>query len=198
MHNFLEEQFPTDISFGSIGGPMYQTSIIENQFGMEVRSIAFQEPKHIYNIEYGIRNEKQIQKLTSFFHNCMGRSIAFRFKDWNDYKVENQCIAVADGETKEFAIYKEYTVRSKTFRRRIHKPVKGTVQIKQFEGYSAGVCNYQTGIIAFATPPKAGILIILSLEFDTPVRFDTDFLPIKITNKNLREVEPIKLVEVKL
>lgn len=199
MQDFIEERFPTDISFGSIGGPMYQTSVIENQFGVESRHVILTQARHIYNVSYGIRNQLHMNKLLAFFHNCMGKAIGFRFKDWNDYQIQDQQIAIADGKTTTFEICKEYSLGNKIIKRRIHKPVQGTIRIQNFQDYSGCQCDYTKGILAFKVPPKAGTKIVLNkLEFDTPVRFDTDSISAKLVNKNLREIEPIRLVEVKL
>jgi uncharacterized protein (TIGR02217 family) len=40
--------------------------------------------------------------------------------------------------------------------------------------------------------------ILTNFEFDVPVRFDIDYLPISIDGKNLYSCKEINLVEIKL
>lgn len=198
MQNFMNIRFPTNISFGSVGGPQYLTNVIENQFGVENRQVVLDESRHVYNVSNGIQDQSQINEIASLFHNCMGRAIAFRFKDWNDYKITNQTIATADGKTLNFQIYKEYRFADKVVRRKITKPVSGTLKVHNLEDGLTYSCDYNLGIITFSNPVKEGEKIIISAEFDTPVRFDSDMLETRIISKDLREVEQIRLVEVKV
>jgi len=198
MSNFLafvEEQFPTDISFGSIGGPEFKTIIVENQIGKEVRQIYSNFAKHFYEINLPPKNQIGIDKLLSFFHNRMGQAIGFRFKDWNDYKISGARIAEADGSQIQFQIHKIYQTLNSKIIRKISKPVVGTLAIHGFDKNQYS-CNFATGLIKFHTPPKKGTEIVIDVEFDIPVRFATDKLQVKIINNDLRELQTVKLVEI--
>jgi uncharacterized protein (TIGR02217 family) len=55
-----------------------------------------------------------------------------------------------------------------------------------------------TGNITFTSPIKDGANIFANFEFDVPVRFDMDYLPISIDGKNLYSCKEINLIEIKL
>ena len=52
---FVETRFPTDISYGSAGGPEYSTDIIVTQGGYEQRNINWAASRARYNVAYGVR-----------------------------------------------------------------------------------------------------------------------------------------------
>ena len=54
-----------------------------------------------------------------------------------------------------------------------------------------------TGIITFAAAPGAGVSVTAGFEFDVPVRFDTDELPVTLDIERLGSITSIPLVEVR-
>lgn len=93
---FVETQFPTDISYGSSGGPEYATDIVVSQNGHEQRNINWSEARARYNVAHGVKTKAQLDTLIAFFRARKGRAYGFRFKDWTDYKVIDQPIATAN------------------------------------------------------------------------------------------------------
>jgi uncharacterized protein (TIGR02217 family) len=63
------------------------------------------------------------------------------------------------------------------------------------EGYNI---DYTAGNIIFTSPINAKINIFANFEFDVPVRFDMDYLPISIDGKDLYSCKEINLIEIKL
>ncbi len=134
LNNFMETRFPVDISYGSIGGPVYFTNIVSMYAGHEQRNINWANARRKYNVSYGIKNDKQFQELVAFFHNCRGRAIGFRFKDWSDYVCDKQLVGVGDGISQTFQLYKSYETQlldgnTASYKRKIDKPVFGTVKV---------------------------------------------------------------------
>ena len=87
------------------------------------------------------------------------------------------------------------------FIRIIEKPVSNSVVVyldnikaKQ-EHYTI---DYTAGNIIFTAPVKDKTNIFANFEFDVPVRFDMDYLPISIDGKNLYSCKEINLIEIKL
>lgn len=133
--NCTEMRFPVDISCGSTGGPAYCTNVVVTAAGHELRNINWVNARRKYNISYGIKNVQQFEKLVAFFHNCKGRALGFRFKDWSDFMAHEQIIGIGDGRSKTFQLFKEYRsylLDDKDFVtcfRKITKPVMGSVKL---------------------------------------------------------------------
>lgn len=198
--DFVEIRFPEDISRGSVGGPRYKTDIVQTTSGYEKRNIRWQEGLCRYDVSYGIRTQEQLDTLIAFFRARKGRAIGFRFKDWTDYRAVAQQIGIGDGTTTNFQLVKHYKSGDIIETRTIKKPVEGTVKIyldgvEQTSGWS---CDYTTGIISFDTPPASGVIITADFEFDVPVRFDTDELPITIEALQIGSIKSIPLVEIRV
>ncbi len=54
-----------------------------------------------------------------------------------------------------------------------------------------------TGIVTFASPPSVGANLTAGFEFDVPVRFDTDDLPVTLDIERLGSITSIPLIEVR-
>lgn len=54
-----------------------------------------------------------------------------------------------------------------------------------------------TGLITFATPPSIGTELRAGFEFDVPVRFDTDDLPVTLDIERIGSITSIPLIEVR-
>ena len=197
---FVETQFPTDISYGSSGGPQYATDIIISQSGHEQRNINWAEARARYNVAHGVKTKAQLDTLIAFFRARKGRAYGFRFKDWTDYKVTDQFIATADGTSYNYPLIKTYESHDVTETRRITKPVEGSVRVyvNDVEMESGVSVNHATGIITFVVPPSAGAQIHADFEFDVPVRFDTDRLSATMEAYGVHSWQDITLIEVRV
>ena len=195
MTSFTEERFPTDIQLGYTGGPEYNTNISTSSNGNETRNIFWNQPKYKYNISYAIKSEEDLQKIINFFRSKKGRAIGFRFKDYSDYKAIGEIIGISDGFRKKYKLCKDYS----GIKRMIDKPVPGTVKIyvdnKLVTNYDI---DYTTGIIEFHSIPALDSIIKSDCEFDVPVRFENDYLPIINSNQDFYYIDNLNLVEVKL
>jgi len=195
---FHEIQFPTDISYGSSGGPEFSTEVVELGSGYEQRNINWAYARARYNVAYGVKTAAQMTALIAFFNARKGRAHGFRFKDWTDYTATAQDIGTGDGTEDDFQLYKHYTDAQGTYARKITKPVAGSVHIyfdsvEQTEGWDIDTA---TGIVTFTAPPAEGVAITATFEFDVPVRFESDHLPASIDAHNIRSAD-IMLIEVK-
>ena len=85
--SFIETQFPTDISYGALGGAGFQTDVVTVNSGYEQRNSVWQDARCKWDVSYGARTQAQLSTLISFFRVMGGRANGFRFKDWQDYKV---------------------------------------------------------------------------------------------------------------
>ena len=81
MQDFAEIQFPTDISYGASGGPVYLTEIVTSLSGHEQRNSKWSQARAKYNVASGIKTEAQWKALIAFFRARRGMAVGFRFKD---------------------------------------------------------------------------------------------------------------------
>jgi uncharacterized protein (TIGR02217 family) len=197
----IEVRFPTDIAFGSAGGPEYSTDIVITQSGYEQRNANWSQARARYNVAHGIKTQEQLDALIAFFRARKGRSDGFRFKDWTDFQAIAQNIGTGNGSTTIFQLKKRYSSGSVNEIRTISKPVAGTIDIYLDEvlqspmGYTA---NTTTGAITFNVAPATGVAITANFEFDVPVRFDTDRLSAVLDSYGSRSWNDISLVEVRV
>lgn len=206
---FHEVLFPADISYGSQGGPKFKTTVFTADSGYEQRNIDWANSRAEYDVSHGIKDQDAMDVLTAFFYARRARAYGFRFKDWNDYKLKLEQIAVGDGATTVFQITKTYTDSQPetgetfSFTRKITKPSFGTVSGVTVGGvvktsptdYSV---NYTTGMITFVVAPALDALVVIgAAEFHVPVRFDTDHLDASHEFWNTQSWNSIPLVEVR-
>lgn len=193
--SFQEVQFPSDIAFGSSGGPEFFTSIISTYGGFEQRNVNWSQARARYNVLHAIKNQAQIDELIIFFRKMRGKAYAFRFKDWADFLATAQEIGVGDGAHKNFQLVKNYDSSSRI----ISKPVSGsvTVYIDGVEQTSGVAVDSTSGIVSFVTAPAVDEVITADFEFDVPVRFDTDYLPVTFDSAGLNSIRDIQLIEVR-
>jgi uncharacterized protein (TIGR02217 family) len=180
---FHEVQFPTNISYGSEGGPGFNTNVIETDSGAEQRVARWANPRHTYEAGYTVRTQTDLAAVKEFYVARQGALNGFRFKDWLDFTTNadgfgstthNDCqIGIGDGSETQFQLVKTYVSGAITRTRKITKPVSGTVAIgidtvDQGSGWSV---NLTTGIVTFDTAPANLEVITWGGEFDVPVRF---------------------------
>ncbi len=205
---FHEIRFPDTISRGARGGPERRTQIVELASGDEERNGAWANSRRRYDVSYGVRRADDLAAVVAFFEARNGRLHAFRFKDWSDYKSglpsaapgpTDQLIGTGDGVTTAFQLVKTYVSGGQSWARVIGKPVAGTVMVS-LNGITLGAgwsVDVTTGVVAFALPPGPGVVIRAGFEFDVPVRFDTDELPVTLDLERMGAIPSIPLIEVR-
>ena len=205
---FHEIRFPDSISRGAKGGPERRTRIVELASGDEERNASWANSRRRYDVSYGVRRADDLAAVVAFFEARNGRLHAFRFKDWSDYKSclpsaapapTDQIIGTGNGSTTAFQLVKTYASGAQSWARAILKPVAGTVAVSlngvaQGSGWSV---NTTTGIVTFTVPPTTGAVIRAGFEFDVPVRFDTDELPVTLDIERTGSIPSIPLIEVR-
>ncbi|VAX07400.1 Gene Transfer Agent (GTA) ORFG12 [hydrothermal vent metagenome] len=209
MTGFHEVRLPEDISYGASGGPQFMTNVIEMASGHEQRNQEWAEARNVYDVGLGLRSENDLSALIGFFRARAGRAFGFRYKDWLDFKscvpmeiitATDQSIGAADGVTTTFQLKKTYDSGGNLHRRNISKPVVGTVLIAvdgapQATGWQVDATN---GLVIFEVAPLNGAVITAGYEFDVPVRFSDDFLPIILESYQAGQIPSISLIEVRV
>ena len=196
--SFHEISFLPEIAYGATGGPEFSTDVITSSSGFEQRNINWLQERNRYNLAPAIKTKEQLEYLLGFFRLNKGRAIGFRFKDWADYQIKNQEIAVADGKLSEFQLIKSYHYSSYKAIRKIVKPIINTIKVYADNHLVFPMINSRNGLIKFQDPPAAGISIRVEGEFDVAVRFDIDHLVTSIENYGVYSHHDIPLIELKL
>jgi uncharacterized protein (TIGR02217 family) len=198
---FIEIAFPTDIAYGSAGGPEYSTDIVITNGGYEQRNVNWSQARAKYNVAHGIKTQNQLDSLIAFFRARKGRADGFRFKDWSDYKAIAQAIGTGDGANKIFQLVKTYSSGNISETRIITKPVASTLAVyidAVLQSNSDYALEVATGEINFVSAPANDAVVTADFEFDVPVRFDTDRLSATLDSYGVNSWNDIPLVEVRV
>ncbi|MEL7150250.1 MAG: DUF2460 domain-containing protein [Pseudomonadota bacterium] len=209
--SFHEVQFPTTLSFGSVGGPERVTEIVTLANGFEERNTPWADSRRRYDAGLGMRSLADIDALIAFFEARRGQLYGFRWKDWSDYRssgslvapgFDDQVIGSGDGVTVAFNLFKTYVSGEASYARRIQKPVQGTIlagvqgDVKA-EGVDFAV-DLTTGVLTFSEPPGPGATVTAGFEFDVPVRFGTDSIQSSVASFKAGEIPNVPIVEVRI
>ena len=195
--NYLDIDFPKELSYCFAGGAEFCTSLAIAKNKQEVRNDNWQYPCFKYNLLYKYCNNVLYNKLQSFFLICRGQKYSFNFLDINDNIIQFQTIGTGDGKNTKFEIFKTYSYGGYTFNRRIYKTKNEQVFIN---GRKIATEKYSidNGILTFKDDyiPADGAVISVSATFFVIVRFCNDFLPIISNNSFSKELPDIVLLEV--
>ena len=201
---FHEVQFPSDISFGAVGGAEFKTTIVTLDSGHERRNIDWSIARGEWDVVHGLEDQADIDALTAFFRAREGRAHGFRFKDWSDFEMARQSIGTTDGSTADFQIFKRYTSLV-NYDRDLTKPVAGTVQVwvnnaAILEGAGAGefTVDTTTGIITLGSTlaAQSATDVEVLCEFDVPVRFNLDKMNVTISFHDIYDW-PVPVIEIR-
>lgn len=198
---FIEVAFPSDIAYGSGGGPEYSTDIVITHGGYEQRNINWSQARAKYNVAHGVKTQAQLDALIAFFRARKGRAEGFRFKDWSDYKATAQIIGTGNGTNQIFQLVKTYSSGGVSETRTITKPVVGSLAVYvggALQAGSAYTLDSTNGKISFTTAPANAAVITADFEFDVPVRFDTDRLSATLDAYGVNSWNDIPIVEVRV
>ena len=209
--SFHEVRFPTNLSFGAMGGPERRTEIVTLANGFEERNTPWAHSRRRYDAGMGLRSLADVEAVVAFFEARQGQMFGFRWKDWSDFKTSKAGRAVDSGdqllgmgdETQDvFQLVKNYSSGTAHYARPITKPVAGTVQIAISGGALVEGVDYEvdlnTGLVTFDHPPDVQAEVTAGFEFDVPVRFDTDAIITSMATFQAGEVPDIPVVEVRV
>ena len=213
MPAFHEVRFPTDIAFGARGGPERKTDIATLRSGFEERNSIWYHSRRKYNAGYGVKSMKDLERVVAFFEERRGKLYGFRWKDKFDFRSsigtgtitsKDQTIGTGNGVNAVFQLTKTYGSTFAPYTRNIVKPVGSSVLIA-VNGVDKVLNTHftvdaTTGVVTFlaGSIPASGAVVTAGYEFDVPVRFDTDYLEIDLTNFDAGEIPSIPIVELKM
>jgi uncharacterized protein (TIGR02217 family) len=156
--------FPECISYGSKGGPTYQTDKVEVYSGAEQRQQRWAFPKHEYSIKMENLPPAEISEIMNIWHVCSGDFASFLFLDPMDHTssfdeegftntevtATDQAVSTATGGRSSYELSKFYSWESRTKRRYIKYPKLDTLAVA-VDGYpiTSWTYSYVTGLLTF-------------------------------------------------
>jgi uncharacterized protein (TIGR02217 family) len=212
---FFEVEFPRQISYRRVGGPGFSTTVNTSFSGNEQRNKNWSLARSKWTASIitpaadqrpSISQQGFIDLLNAFFLNVGGKGDAFRLFDHVDNQATGAILGTGDGTLATFQLVKTYAIGGRTYSRTIYKPI--TPDVSNYQGVAltqtvkpyfngtpvaggAWTVDATTGIITFSPVPGAGVVVTADCQFDFPVRFDTDDLPIQIEESDVAGGNPI-------
>lgn len=216
MTSFDNIRLPENIEKGAHGGAQFQTSLIPMTGGAEQRNVDWVYSRATWNAGYGIQSQFDFNIVQSFFYARRAKGHGWRFKDWSDYQLTQEIIAVADGLTQSFQIIKTYEALGPApYVRKITRPVDGTSYAFDLNSNIYQVPNtvqlfingslqdpttYSVapgGIIVCTFTPATNALVGVTCDYDIPVRFDTDTFDLSLELYNAGVIQPLPIIELR-
>ena len=194
---FRDVAFPRQFAYGVTGGPEYATDLFTSPGGYEARQQHWAQSRGRWTLSFAHRTAAEIAPLLAFFRAvAQGRAYSFRFHDHTDYTFDN-VIGTGDGGNPDHYLRKRYVVGSSSVYRLLRAPVASTIVVT-LDGVVTTdyILVPSTGMLHFAVPPGFGVTIAASGEFDVPVRFASDTLPLQSVSVDAFTCDALELVEV--
>lgn len=199
---FIDIKFPESISYTSIGGPQFSTTITNLRTGGEIRIPEWNTSRSKYMVHQVFKTKEQIDEIKTIFYIACGKAHSFRFKDWIDFSAEMQKInnVLYITETSIILqIEKEYEFSNNSIKRKITKIVPNS-EIIYYQGEILSkdlyIINNIKGTVTIQNNLDIELLYI-SFQFDVEVRFEIDNLQISFSkDMSLFNCNNILLIEV--
>lgn len=208
MSGFHEILFPLDIALGARGGPERRTDIVTLGSNREKRNARWARSRRRWEAGYGVKSFADLADIVAFFEERRGRLYGFRWRDRADHSSAppgrapaptDQPIGQGDGVRKNFRLIKTYGGSFAPYAREITKPVAGSLRVAVAD-VEIDAAQYSvdatTGLVTLTTAPAAGAAVTAGFLFDTPARFDTDYLDIDHTGFEAGEIPKIPILEI--
>ena len=208
MSSFHETLFPLDVALGARGGPERRTEVVALGSNREKRNARWARSRRRWEAGYGVKTFADLAAIVDFFEERRGRLYGFRWRDRADHSSappgrapapSDQPIGQGDGARRMFQLAKIYGSAFAPYTRDILKPVAGSVRIA-VAGAELPAAQYSvdstTGLVTLANAPAGGAAVTAGFLFDTPARFDTDFLEIDHSGFEAGELPKIPIIEI--
>jgi uncharacterized protein (TIGR02217 family) len=203
-------RLPESIERGSGFGPTFRNVIQEAISGNEQRFAQWTKCRGVGDLSYGLLTSSDpmgdFKAILSLYRAHFGSLYPFRFRDWSDYVAENSVFGSGDGTITAFQLSMTYDPQAillgtegTYFYVRDITLLASTPVIKKANVIQTPDTAYtisSSGLVTFASAPAAGDQLVWSGEFDVPVRFDTDTLPVVLNEADLASVRSIPIKEV--
>lgn len=188
--------FPTSVSIGVVWGPRFQTEIVIEGGGEEVRNQNWSQPRREADAAKACRTDTEKKDLLRFFRAVGGMAYSFAVKDHSDYTVESGegvFRAIGDGT---YQLVKRYTLDGETSDNDVILPKDGTIVLPGYTEDSHYTIDYATGIL---TPIGSPLFTPTAWtgEYYVMCRFGTDRIALIAESVDVFRMQSIPLIEVR-
>lgn len=175
---FIEARLLDKVAYGFQIGPRFNTRILTLRNGHERRNANWSLFQWKGSAPYQNIKPDHYGELLGAFLVAGGMANGFRFKNWVDYIAEGESLGLAPSGTAPVQLVKAYPQFGLgQYQRTITKPVSGSVTVYQAGVAKAGTVDTTTGLFTPSTSWTGGAALTADFEFDIPMRFDADWLP---------------------
>lgn len=196
---FSNEQFPTNLSLGAVGGAGFSTNIIVVESGYEYRNQNWSQSRGQWDVSHAVKTPTEADALIKFFRRHKGQAVGFRFKDWSDYQATDQVLPYTGSGTVQ--LVKSYAATMPDpwdldpTRRLITKPISSTVSMKKNDAaYTSYTLNDQTGLVTL-TPTSTKTLTTTTKTISGITKANPGVVTTS-TDHNLLTGDHVKLISV--
>lgn len=200
-------RLPEWIERGSGFGPTFRNVIQESISGNEQRFAQWTKCRGVGDLTYGLLTSSDplgdFKAILSLYRAHFGSLYPFRFRDWSDYQAVNSIFGTGNGTATAFQLSMTYDPQAillgtagTYFYVRDITLLASTPVIKVNNVVTAAYAISDSGLVTFTSAPAAAAQLTWSGEFDVPVRFDTDTLPVVLNEADLASVRSIPIKEV--
>lgn len=205
--SYLKTYIPACEGYGWTGGGEFNTRIEVLLNGRERRNGNWDQGRYKYTIPFLNLTDDGYQSVRKVHYVARGMLHAFLYFDPRDNDAVNEVFAIADGSL-EYPLSKASTLDGVTYQRQINAlytpNADGTASqatpIITANGTPIAVTvDYERGLISPNSPPTPGAILRWSGSFSVWVRFNSDWLPFSIDNRNQRSAAhngAIELIEL--
>ena len=172
MKDFLNIKLPNFIAICAQPIPVYNTKIVTLQSGKESRYPIQNLVRFKYKISFCRLTFQQFKEFSEFFLVCKGKQFAFKMKDFQDYRINNQVLAQGPSSLSKYPLYRIYQSQNIIYKRRIYKPIVNSIELKSSTDLSRALIDYENGIVDLKTPLIQNEIVKISFSYDIVVRFD--------------------------
>jgi uncharacterized protein (TIGR02217 family) len=200
-------RLPAYIEKGSQFGPTFRNVIQEAISGNEQRFAQWTKCRCVGNLSYGLQNSADplgdFNAIVALWRGHFGSLYPFRFRDWGDYTATNEVFGTGTGSQTQFQLSKTYDPQLKIlgtagsfFYVRAITLLASSPVIKIDNVVTTAYTISASGMVTFTAAPTTGQQLTWSGEFDVPVRFDTDQLPVVLNEADVASMNSIPIKEV--
>lgn len=200
---FFEAEFPRAISYKAVGGPGWNTTVVDVSSGAEQRNRNWAAVRGKWTASLmtpssaDSNRQAFVDALETFFLMIGGKADGFRFFDHLSYSASSQVMAVVStGPPLVLQLQRTYSLAGRTYVRTITKPITAavvdyqgnaladTVVIKSSGGVlrdpSTYDVDYTTGLVTAHSGSLLASSDLASFQYHIPVRLDTDDLQVQV------------------
>lgn len=175
---FIDDRILECVAYGFSFGPEFRTTVTELKNGAEVRNAEWARFRWRGTAPYQNIEPGHYMELLGAFLRAKGMAHTFRFKNWMEGPVVGQSLGNAPSGTAPVQLVRDYDVfGGSAYRRKVTKPVAGTLTVYQDGIVKAGTTDPLTGLFTPTSAWSSGQPLTADFEYDIPMRFDSDNLP---------------------